>query len=71
MTWRQWLLPLVSLMMFLINGGQLLAKLAQPDRGSLVGQGLMALFWLALAIISFRGFSAKKKTKEEEDGPEG
>ena len=69
MRWKRWLLPLVSLVMFLINGGQLLVKLTQPEHGPLIGQGLMSLFWLALAILSFRGFSASKKKDGDEAGP--
>ena len=62
MTWKKWLLPLLCALMVLINAGQLALKLSQPDHGSLLGQGLMALFWLALGVLSLRGaFGEKKK----------
>ena len=64
MTWKKWLLPLLCALMVLINGGQLLVKLTQPDHGSLLGQGLMALFWLALGVLSLRGALAGKKDEE-------
>ncbi|MCF2660939.1 hypothetical protein [Pseudoflavonifractor phocaeensis] len=64
MTWKKWLLPLLCALMVLINGGQLAVKLAQPDHGSLLGQGLMALFWLALGVLSLRGALAGKKDEE-------
>lgn len=62
MSWKKWLLPLLCALMVLINAGQLALKLSQPDHGSLLGQGLMALFWLALGVLSLRGaFGEKKK----------
>ena len=62
MSWKKWLLPLLCALMVLINAGQLMLKLSQPDHGSLLGQGLMALFWLALGVLSLRGaFGEKKK----------
>ena len=69
MTWKKWLLPLLCALMVLINGGQLMVKLSQPDHGSLLGQGLMALFWLALGVLSLRGaLSGKKNGEDKEDG---
>lgn len=67
MTWKKWLLPLLCALMVLINGGQLAVKLAQPDHGSLLGQGLMALFWLALGVLSLRGLSSRKKDGEDNE----
>ena len=71
MTWKKWLLPLLCALMVLINGGQLLVKLTQPDHGSLLGQGLMALFWLALGVLSFRGASSRKKDGEDTENGTG
>ena len=67
MSWKKWLLPLLCALMVLINGGQLLAKLAQPDHGSLLGQGLMALFWLGLGVLSLRGALAGEKDGENKE----
>ena len=67
MTWKKWLLPLLCALMVLINGGQLMVKLSQPDHGSLMGQGLMALFWLALGVLSLRGALAGKKNGEDKE----
>ena len=67
MTWKKWLLPLLCALMVLINGGQLMVKLSQPDHGSLLGQGLMALFWLALGVLSLRGALSGKKGREDKE----
>lgn len=61
MRWKKWLLPLVCAVMCLINIIQLGSKLSQPDHGSVLGLGLMTLFWLGLAVLSARGISATKK----------
>lgn len=65
MRWKKWLFPMVCAVMCLINIGQLGSKLSQPDHGSLLGLGLMTLFWLGLAVLSARGFSAPKKPEDE------
>ncbi|MEA4934266.1 MAG: hypothetical protein VB071_11925 [Lawsonibacter sp.] len=66
MSWKKWLLPLVCAVMCLINIGQLGIKLSQPEHGSLLGHGLMTLFWLGLTVLSVRGFSAQKKQEDED-----
>lgn len=65
MRWKKWLLDLTCAVMCLINIGQLAMKLSQPDHGSLLGLGLTTLFWLGLAVLSARGFSATKKPEDE------
>lgn len=65
MGWKKWLFPLTCAVMCLINIGQLAIKLSQPEHGSLLGLGLMTLFWMGLAVLSARGFSATRKPKDE------
>ncbi len=65
MYWKKWLLPALCAVMCLINAGQLGAKLFQPDHGSLLGLGLMTLFWLGLAVLSARGFFGRKKRENK------
>ncbi|MGE4276004.1 MAG: hypothetical protein AB7E30_02365 [Lawsonibacter sp.] len=65
MSWKRWLLPLTCAVMCLMNVGQLVIKLSQPDHGSLLGQGLMTLFWLGLVVLSVRGFLSHKKREDK------
>ena len=68
--WKKWLFPLLYGVLALIDLGQLAVRLSQPDGNSLLGHGLMTLFWLALAVLIFRGSSGQKRRHEDEDEPE-
>ena len=64
MLWRKFLLPLLCVVMCFLNLRQFSADM---DPKMLFSQGLVTLFWLALAVLCFRGLSGKKDEKKDED----
>ena len=56
--------PLLCVVMSVLNLRHFSADMAPK---ALFGQVLVTLFWLALAVLCFRGLSGKKDEKKDED----